>query len=303
VQRRRKRVREKHEPTTEYKTIERAIMDWSTYKIWIAILGITAILGTAESSLSGWKKTPTQYHIQTDEGEERFFKFQTFNGQYRKERRLDDGTVIGTYGWVDPAGYLRMTDYIADSKGYRVVKEIKEYVGTNSIMDDTPPQKYVSTPKKHAVKVAKPPDVFFTNIKDTTTIDPYFDFNSVSVTPTVLPFVSTSPKNSFYYPEPGKNGAPHKVFVTSGLGPVKPVQLNSIYYYPEESRQNATFTTPSYVNAPAAVPVNSGTSGSRFPVRRPPISVFRQTNSGLRRKLRRVLKRVRVTSSNRTRLL
>jgi len=261
-----------------------SIMHFLIKSYFDLLFQITTILGRVESSLSGWKKTPTQYHIQTDEGEERFFKFQTFNGQYRKERRLDDGTVIGSYGWVDPAGYLRMTDYIADSKGYRVVKELKEFVGTNSISDDTPPQKYISTPKKHAVKVARPPDVFFTNInKDTTTIDPYFDFNTVSVTPTVPSFVSTSPKNSLYYPEPGKNGAPHKVFVTSGLGPVKPAQINSIYYYPEESRQNATFTSPSRVNAPVAVPVKvSGTSG-RFPSRRPPLDVFRQTNSGLRR--------------------
>lgn len=55
-------------------------------------------------------------------GPDRFFRYQTFNGQYRKERRMDDGTVIGSYGWVDPTGYLRMTDYIADQKGYRVLK-------------------------------------------------------------------------------------------------------------------------------------------------------------------------------------
>lgn len=36
-----------------------------------------------------------QYHIQTDEGPERYFKYQTDNGQYRKEKRLQDGTVIG----------------------------------------------------------------------------------------------------------------------------------------------------------------------------------------------------------------
>ena len=36
-----------------------------------------------------------QYHIQTDEGPERYFRFQTDNGQFRKERRLKDGTVIG----------------------------------------------------------------------------------------------------------------------------------------------------------------------------------------------------------------
>ena len=34
--------------------------------------------------------TPTQFHIQTDDGENRFFKYQTWSGQFRKEKRLDD---------------------------------------------------------------------------------------------------------------------------------------------------------------------------------------------------------------------
>lgn len=46
----------------------------------------SASWGTPDSS---------QYHIQTDEGPDRYFKYQTDNGQYRKERRLEDGTVIG----------------------------------------------------------------------------------------------------------------------------------------------------------------------------------------------------------------
>lgn len=36
-----------------------------------------------------------QYHIQTDEGDERFFRYQTDSGQFRNEKRLKDGTVIG----------------------------------------------------------------------------------------------------------------------------------------------------------------------------------------------------------------
>ena len=32
--------------------------------------------------------SPVQYHIQTDEGPERFFRFQTETGQYREEKRL-----------------------------------------------------------------------------------------------------------------------------------------------------------------------------------------------------------------------
>ena len=66
--------------------------------------------------------TPTQYHIQDDVGDRRFFKYQTWGGQIRKENRLDDGSVVGTYGWVDANGLLRLYDYIADNKGYRIVK-------------------------------------------------------------------------------------------------------------------------------------------------------------------------------------
>lgn len=47
---------------------------------------IKADWGSADSS---------QYHIQTDEGPERFFRYQTDSGQFRNEKRLKDGTVIG----------------------------------------------------------------------------------------------------------------------------------------------------------------------------------------------------------------
>ena len=64
-----------------------------------------------------------QYHIQTDQGPERFFRFQTLTGQYRKEQRHLDGSVTGTYGWVDPNGVLRLFDYISDSQGYRIQEQ------------------------------------------------------------------------------------------------------------------------------------------------------------------------------------
>lgn len=82
------------------------------------------------SANSGWDESPeTQYHIQTDEGPERYFRYQTMSGQYRKEKRLEDGTVIGTYGWVDANGVLRMRDYIADNQGYRILKTKNVFVG------------------------------------------------------------------------------------------------------------------------------------------------------------------------------
>ena len=67
--------------------------------------------------------SPVQYHIQTDEGPERFFRFQTETGQYREEKRHLDGSVTGTYGWVDPNGILRLFDYISDKDGYRIDQE------------------------------------------------------------------------------------------------------------------------------------------------------------------------------------
>ncbi|XP_052862612.1 uncharacterized protein LOC128269246 [Anopheles cruzii] len=83
-----------------------------------------------------------QYHIQTDEGPERYFRYQTDNGQFRKEKRLQDGTVIGTDAWIDASGYLRQNDYIADHKGYRILKSKTVYVGRDRPIQD-------------AIKVAK----------------------------------------------------------------------------------------------------------------------------------------------------
>lgn len=71
-----------------------------------------------------------QYHIQTDLGDDRFFRFQTHSGQYRKEILHPDGSQEGTYGWVDPNGVLRLFDYVADNLGYRIVKESLFKVGT-----------------------------------------------------------------------------------------------------------------------------------------------------------------------------
>ncbi|KAF4523007.1 hypothetical protein B566_EDAN007437 [Ephemera danica] len=96
---------------------------------------IVALLAAASHAAiskgnAGWNDDPlTQYHIQTDEGPERYFRYQTTSGQYRKEKRLEDGTVIGTYGWVDPTGMLLLRDYIADNAGYRIVRTKKVFVG------------------------------------------------------------------------------------------------------------------------------------------------------------------------------
>ncbi|XP_050422206.1 uncharacterized protein LOC126834379 isoform X2 [Adelges cooleyi] len=118
---------------------------------------ILAVLGLAASKIDGgWDTEPnTQYHIQTDEGPERYFKYQTISGQYRKERRLQDGTVVGSYGWVDADGYLRLNDYVADSKGYRIVRNKKLFVGTQAPVGQAVSQaKYVPPVSGTAVTVS-----------------------------------------------------------------------------------------------------------------------------------------------------
>ncbi|XP_037799581.1 putative uncharacterized protein ENSP00000383309 isoform X1 [Penaeus monodon] len=84
----------------------------------LATVGVLCVVG-----VSSYSEDPVQYHIQTDDGSERYFRYQTYDGQYRKEKRLDDGTVIGTYGWVDATGLLRLYDYVADLSGYRIVRK------------------------------------------------------------------------------------------------------------------------------------------------------------------------------------
>jgi hypothetical protein len=81
---------------------------------------------------SGADFTPAQYHIQTDLGKNRFFRFQTHSGQFRKEKLTADGSQVGSYGWVDPNGVLRLYDYIADSQGYRIERERLFKVGQST---------------------------------------------------------------------------------------------------------------------------------------------------------------------------
>ncbi|XP_011500261.1 PREDICTED: uncharacterized protein LOC105364097 [Ceratosolen solmsi marchali] len=133
----------------------------------LAILGllVSVLCLTAdeiEAERSGWNVNPeTQYHIQTDEGPERYFRFQTLNGQYRKEKRLEDGTVIGTEGWLDPLGYLRIKDYIADTKGYRILKSKMIYVGKERpIQDAVAISKSVPASGGSLVRPVRPPNPF-----------------------------------------------------------------------------------------------------------------------------------------------
>ncbi|KAL9703132.1 hypothetical protein quinque_006650 [Culex quinquefasciatus] len=44
------------------------------------------------------------------------------NGQFHHETRGPDGVTYGCYGYIDPNGLLRVTHYVADTHGYRVVE-------------------------------------------------------------------------------------------------------------------------------------------------------------------------------------
>jgi len=83
-------------------------------------------------ALSQTQRAPAQYHIQTDQGPGRFFRFQTESGQFRKEQLNPDGSVTGSFGWVDPNGILRLTDYVSDAGGYRIEKERLFKVGNSA---------------------------------------------------------------------------------------------------------------------------------------------------------------------------
>ena len=76
------------------------------------------------------------YYIQTDQGESRFFQFSSGpGGQFRRETRLPNGTVVGTYSWMDGMGRTRLYMYMADRAGYRVLEsEIVD--DDNTISDD-----------------------------------------------------------------------------------------------------------------------------------------------------------------------
>ena len=59
--------------------------------------------------------TPTQFHIQTDEGDNRFFKYQTWNGSFRKEVTLEDGSVVGRYALLSDCFVFRGRNFLTDS--------------------------------------------------------------------------------------------------------------------------------------------------------------------------------------------
>lgn len=140
-----------------YTTLTYTYTDDLLFLLQVALL-VAAAHAAISKGNAGWNDDPsTQYHIQTDEGPERYFRYQTTSGQYRKEKRLEDGTVIGTYGWVDPNGMLLLNDYVADNAGYRIVRTKKVFVGLNSdIPEDRLDTKTPAVPAVPKVTVIVP---------------------------------------------------------------------------------------------------------------------------------------------------
>merc|ERR1711981_1098970 len=122
-------------------------------KMWAPVKWMLIFL-TSSVAHAKLEFTPSQYHIQTDSGNQRFFKYQTWSGQYRKETRLDDGYVVGSYGWIDANGILRIYEYVADDQGYRVTKDRAFQVEDNAtkeeidnLIQSEPPEKKLRSTK------------------------------------------------------------------------------------------------------------------------------------------------------------
>jgi len=96
------------------------------------------------------------YHIQTDQGQSRFFQFSSgAGGQYRQETRLPNGTVVGSYSWKDEKGRTRLYMYMADMAGFRVLeKDIM--LEDNSIDEDTDHSKIKYDPRKRKLRKHNP---------------------------------------------------------------------------------------------------------------------------------------------------
>lgn len=58
---------------------------------------------------------------------------------FREETRHSNGTVQGRYGFIDPLGTLRIVDYIADSKGFRILSSLKLTAGPSPTVAPKPP--------------------------------------------------------------------------------------------------------------------------------------------------------------------
>lgn len=200
------------------------------------------VIGITGAKIDGWDTSPnTQYHIQTDEGPERYFRYQTISGQYRKEKRLQDGTVIGSYGWVDADGYLRLNDYIADNDGYRILRTKRLYVGSKTPIDSAlQSAKYV--PPQAGTEVSSPslkqsvPQSYPSEDKTKYLLFPSSTV-SPSPSPSVFPKRRPTPPLGYY---PSSTVSPITADADDGT-----VAITPHYYVPSKS---AYYKTPLYTS-------------------------------------------------------
>jgi len=232
-----------------------------TYPLFCAVWVV--VVGAASAKIGGWDTSPnTQYHIQTDEGPERYFKYQTISGQYRKEKRLADGTVVGTYGWVDANGFLRLRDYIADSKGYRIVRTKKVLVGVDapignavSAAKHVPSQGGVGVQNAQIYEKPRPYLV-------STTYRPELVSNALDYAPsTAEPAHANTPISLSDYLKqakdeeryPSSTAAPYSAEVYITPSPLYPSSTPAPAHYYEESSTRAPYyeaSTPAPTRAP-----------------------------------------------------
>lgn len=201
---------------------------------------------------SGWNDAPnTQYHIQTDEGPERFFRYQTTSGQYRKEKRLQDGTVIGTSGWVDPNGYLRLQDYIADTKGYRILKSKMVFVGQNAPIQ-TAVTASKSVPATSGVLVSPAgPKIFTSRYSTTPAPTPSF----IRYSPNAI---ETNTKPPIVEIRPHGNYGSHQI-LSNQLSTITPVTFSPI-----DGQESLGPTTPSPISSSYLPPSSSYLPSSTY---------------------------------------
>ncbi|KAJ6640667.1 hypothetical protein Bhyg_05598 [Pseudolycoriella hygida] len=247
----------------------------SNYCISAVILLIIFNVSTANWGTPG----SGQYHIQTDEGPERYFRYQTDSGQFRKEKRLEDGTVIA---WIDALGYLRQKDYIADNQGYRILKSKTVFVGVNRPIQDaikeakkTPASsgilvdsKKISQPSTSIYVSPTTPSIY---IPPTTAKPNSIDYNPLGYdhykTPTVFIQPNAAPVESYL---PASNSYPstteRPIFVTpnvnylpsSTASPLSPYRANvpsTTIQTPYED--NEILHQPIAVYAPSSTPAPS----------------------------------------------
>ncbi|XP_028032376.1 uncharacterized protein LOC114244690 [Bombyx mandarina] len=228
------------------------------------------------AALDGYspQQDPDQFHIQTDDEDERYFLYQTHNGQYRKERRLKDGSVVGTTGWVGADGFLRLQDYIADDQGYRIYKSKTVYVGQNrpiseslNIAKTAPTDSGYGVTRAPAVQRNRGPPRFTSTthspLPSSTIEPPHFSSSDVTITPapptfshpSSTPRVFVSPNSidssTAYDYRPTVTSVTNRDATTPNPYAYEPPNTNSLDdgYYASDSQRYDVFNPNSYRHA------------------------------------------------------